>query len=119
MPGAGKLYDHSSGRFVHAQCLVTCHYIDREKDPLGFRQYFKYGSREAAAHGFKTKVELAMELVDECERLGVAAENYVFDVWFLSKELAGHIQSHGKGWISRLKSNRIVYDEGERMGIRE
>jgi hypothetical protein len=27
-------------------------------------------------------VELAMELVDECERQGAAAENYVFDAWY-------------------------------------
>jgi len=37
--------------------------------------------------------------VDECEELGVAAENYVFDTWYLSRELADHIEAYGKGWI--------------------
>jgi len=32
MPGAGKLYDHSSGRFMHAQSLVTSHYADPDRD---------------------------------------------------------------------------------------
>jgi hypothetical protein len=74
MLGAGRLFDHFSGRFVHAQCLVTSHYVDPGKDyPLGFRQYFEQGIREAAVHGMKTKVELAMEFVDECEGLGVVA----------------------------------------------
>jgi len=116
MPGAGKLYDHSSGRYVHAQCLVTSHYVEPDRDyPVGLRQYFKHGSPEAERYGFKTKVEQAMELVDECERLGVAAENYVFDSWYLSQRLAGHIEAYGKGWISRLKKNRIVHTPDGRM----
>jgi hypothetical protein len=119
MPVAGKLFDHSSGRFVHAQCLVASHYVDRGKDYLEFREHFEHGSGEAAVHGFKTKVELTMELVDECEKLGCPAENYAFDVWYLSKKLSRHIQSHGKGWVRRLKSNRIIHAEDGRMGIRE
>jgi hypothetical protein len=120
MPGAGKLWDHSSGRCVHAQCLVTSHYVDRDKDyPLGFRQYLKHGSREAERYGFKTKIELAMGLVDECEALGVAAENYVFDSWYLTQEVAGHIEGYGKGWVSRLKSNRVVWHRKRRMSINQ
>ena len=120
MPGAGKLWDHSSGRYVHAQCLVTSHYVDEEKDyPIGLRQYFKHDSREAERYGFKRKLDLAMELVDECEELGVAAENYVFDSWYMSRELAGHVEAYGKGWVSRLKSNRLVYHGKKRMNIDE
>jgi len=119
MPGAGKFWDPSSKSYVHAQCLVTSHYVDLEKDyPVGFRQYFKHGSREARENGFRSKVDLAMELVDECERLGVAAENYVFDAWYLSKRLTSHIETYGKGWVSRLKANRIVYYEERRMTIK-
>lgn len=118
IPGAGKLWDHNSKSYVHAQCLVTSHYVDLDKDyPVDYRQYFKHGSHEAEEHGFRTKVELAMELVDGCERLGVKAENYVFDAWYLSRELAKHIEAHGKGWISRLKSNRIVYTKQDKMKI--
>jgi hypothetical protein len=119
IPGAGKLWDHSSGRYVHAQCLVTSHYADSDRDyPIGLRQYFKHDSPEAERHGFKTKVELAKELVDECEMLGVAAENYVFDAWFLSQELAEHVEAYGKGWVSRLKSNRIVHTGKGSMSVR-
>jgi len=120
MPGAGRLWDPNSKSYVHAQCLVTSHYVDLEKDyPVDFRQYFKHGSREAEEKGFRSKVELAMNLVEECERLGVAAENYVFDAWYLSKRLTSHIEAYGKGWVSRLKANRIVYHEERRMTIKE
>ena len=120
MPGAGKLWDPSSKSYVNAQCLVTSHYVDLDKDyPIDYRQYFKHGSLEAKEEGFRSKVELAMDLVDECERLGVAAENYVFDAWYLSKRLTSHIEAYRKGWISRLKANRIVYHDGRRMTIKE
>jgi len=120
MPGAGRLWDHNSKGYVHAQCLVTSHYVDQDRDyPIEYRQYLKHGSWEAERQGFKTKVELAMEMVDQCEELGVPAENYVFDAWYLSRELADHIGAYGKGWVSRLKSNRIVHTPRGRMRIRE
>lgn len=116
MPGAGKLWDHASGRFVHAQCLVTSHYVDSDRDyPVNLRQYFKHGSPEADKHGFRTKIMQAMELVDECEELGVPAENYVFDSWYLSQQLAEHIEAYGKGWVSRLKRNRILHTSDGKM----
>jgi len=116
MPGAGKLWDHASRRYVHAQCLVTSHYADPDRDyPVGLRQYYKHGSPEAGSHGFRTKIMQAMELVDECEELGVPAENYVFDSWYLSGELAEHIEAYGKGWVSRLKRNRILHTPDGRV----
>jgi len=63
-----------------------------ERIPLGLRQYFKHGRREAEKSSFRSKVELAMDLVDKCERLGVAAENYVFDTWYLARKLAEHVE---------------------------
>jgi len=80
MPGAGKFWDHNSNSYIHAQCLVASHYVDMNKDyPVDYRQYFKRDSREAQETIFRSKVELAMDLVDECDKQGVAAENYVFD----------------------------------------
>jgi len=47
IPGAGRLWDPNSKSYVHAQCLVTSHYVDPEEDyPVGFRQYFKHGSEK-------------------------------------------------------------------------
>jgi hypothetical protein len=94
--------------------------MDLTKDyPIDYRQYFKHGSQEVKENGFNSKVELVMDLVDECERLGVAAENYVFDARYLSNTLTSHIEAYGKGWVSRLKTNLIVYHEDGRMTIKK
>lgn len=118
IPGAGKL--RSEKGYVHAQNLVTTHYVDKTKDwPIHYRQYFKHDSKEAEEYGFKTKIMLAKELVDDAESRGTPVTVYVYDAWFLSKELTDHIETYGKDWVSRLKSNRIVFHKGKRLSIRE
>lgn len=120
MPGAAKFWDHNTNSYVYAQCIVTSHYVDRDKDyPIYLKQYLKRGSPEAAVHGFKTKVELALEHVDYCETLGSPVKTYVFDAWFLCKKLTDRIKFYGKGWVSKLKSNRIVHHKGKEMSVKE
>jgi len=120
IPGAGRLYDHNSNSFVHAQNIVTSHYADwRKHYPLHFRQYFKEDSKEAIKHGFKTKIMLAMELVDEAEELEIPAETYVLDSWFLCRELADHIESYEKNWVMAAKSNLQIWDKDQWISLSE
>lgn len=121
IPGAAKFWDHNTNSYVYAQCIVTSHYVDRDKDyPIYLKQYLKLGSPEAAVHDFKTKVELALEHVDYCETLGSPVETYVFDAWFLCKKLTDRIKFYGKGWVSRLKVKPHSSPQGqgdERQGV--
>jgi hypothetical protein len=119
MPGAGKLFDHAEGKFVNAQNLITSNYVDKTRDyPISFRQYYKHDSIEAKEHGFKTKIDLAKDLVGDCEKRSVPAMVYAFDAWFLSSDLTSHIESFGKGWVSRLKPNRIIFVSGIRQSVK-
>jgi SRSO17 transposase len=68
---------------------------------------------------FKTKIQLAIELVKETESLGIKAKTYVFDSWFLCKELVKIIESYSKDWISILKSNRRVLFNNVAMPVSE
>ncbi len=109
MSGAGKLFDHCENRYVLAQNIVTSHYIDeRTGYPINLRQYFKHDSEEAKKLGFKTKIQLACELIDDAERLKTAASTYLFDAWFLCEETAKNVESYGKAWVSRCKSDRLI-----------
>ncbi len=120
IPGAGKLYNHAENRFVHAQCIVTSHYADwRKHYPISFRQYYKEGSKEAQEYGFKTKIQLAMELIDDAEERDVAAKTYVADSWFLCKEVVDHIESYGKNWVMTAKSNLQTWDKNLWVSLSE
>lgn len=120
IPGAGRLYDHAGNRFVHAQNLVTSHYADwRKHYPIAFRQYFKEDSREAGEYGFKSKIRLAMDLVDDAESRGVVAGAYVADSWFLCRMLVDHIESYGKNWVMAAKSSLLVWNKKQWTSLSE
>ena len=56
----------------------------------------------------KTQLEIAADLVDECEQVGFKKDAYVLDGAFLDKELMGRIDGYGQAWISRLAKSRLV-----------
>ncbi len=66
---------------------------------------------------FKTKIELAIELIDQAQAIGIKAKVYVFDSWFLCKDIVKVIASYGKDWISILKSNRNLIIKNEKISV--
>jgi SRSO17 transposase len=55
---------------------------------------------------FRTKIALAIELVEDAITRGIAFQWTLFDGWYLSPEFQAVLEKHGKDWISILKSNR-------------
>jgi SRSO17 transposase len=68
---------------------------------------------------FKTKIELAIELIHCAEAMAIKAKVYVFDSWFLCKDIVKVIASYGKDWISILKSNRNLIIKNEKISVSE
>ena len=66
---------------------------------------------------FKTKIELAIELIHETEKMNIKAKTYVFDSWFLCKDIIKTIRSYGKDWVSVLKQNRILIINNKRINV--
>lgn len=64
---------------------------------------------------FKTKIKLAIELVEDAERRGLDFEVVLFDAWYLSPELVEVIERYKKAWVSQLKSNRKIETRGLRL----
>ncbi|MBZ0188437.1 MAG: transposase, partial [Candidatus Obscuribacterales bacterium] len=56
----------------------------------------------------KTQLEIAAELVDECESVGFKKDAYVLDGAFLDKNLMDRIDAYKQAWISRLAKSRLV-----------
>ena len=52
--------------------------------------------------------QLACELVDQTEELGIYKDAYVLDAALLVPDLAAKIETHGAAWVSRLAKNRLV-----------
>jgi SRSO17 transposase len=55
---------------------------------------------------FCSKIDIAMILVEAAIERGVPFSTLLIDSWYLSGDLAEHLKSKNKDWISLLKSNR-------------
>jgi hypothetical protein len=63
---------------------------------------------EKNKHEHKTQLQLARELVDECEEIGFKKDAYVLDGAFLDKDLMDHIDGYKQAWVTRLAKTRLV-----------
>jgi hypothetical protein len=57
---------------------------------------------------FRTKIALALELVEEAIRHKVPFGVVVFDAWYLAEDLVQVLARRRKDWISLLKKNRLL-----------
>jgi hypothetical protein len=57
---------------------------------------------------FRTKIALAIELVEEAIRSKVPFGVVVFDAWYLAEDVVHVLARRRKDWISLLKTNRLL-----------
>jgi SRSO17 transposase len=112
--GTGYLYDHASKRNVWCHCFVTSMYSDGdERVPLHLEPYVREEAC-ASSRSFRTKNELAVELVDRALEL-VRPRVVVFDSWYGSQEVMKHLDSRGLKFVTESKSNRLIEDGGKKQ----
>ena len=62
----------------------------------------------ALHEAFRTKISLAVELVNQAIEKDLPFETVLFDSWYLAPELIDVLNKHDKKWISILKTNRNI-----------
>lgn len=109
--GTDYHFSNSKNKSINGHDFVSSHYFDRKKKyPLHSKLYRR--KQELKKNGipeqFKTKVELAIELIDESIKCGIAFNCCIFDAWYFTRAICDHLKSKGIDWVSRAKSNRVV-----------
>jgi len=117
--GVGIYWDHSEKRYVLAHNIVTAEFVNPkgESHPLDFRLYLKQEQSREKRVPFKTKIDLAQELVEDALQLGLEIQGALFDNWFASKDFIKFLQSKGLHWVTRLKSDRNIKIKGRYVAI--
>jgi hypothetical protein len=70
--------------------------------------------------GYKTRTEIALEMVAQLEQEGHFPQaNYAFDNGLLTVELARLIESVGKHWVSELECSRHIQWQGQWQRVDE
>ena len=106
MEGVGIHFDTSEGRYTLGHQLVTTHYARGWVSvPLDFEVYIK---RDKMEEGFKTKLELARELIQKAVDRNVPFSSVVFDAWYFNHDMTSFIEALGKDWVASCKGNRHI-----------
>lgn len=117
IPEVGRFYDHGNGRYVLAHNIVTSHYVTpRGCFPIGYKLYLKRAKTDKT---YTSKIEHAKELVSEAINAGFSFKTVVYDAWYFSKELCDHIEQLGLNWLGVAKSNRIIFNHGNRLNLQQ
>lgn len=121
MEGVGIFWDHSEKRYVLAHNIVTAEFVNSKGDshPLDFRLYLKEDLCREKGIPFKTKIELAQELVEDALQRGLEIQGALFDNWFASKDFIKFIRGKGLHWVTRLKADRNIKIKGRYVAISE
>jgi SRSO17 transposase len=115
MEGVGWYYDHSQGKHILAHNLVSSHYLTGKFHvPLDLEIYVRRTDCEDKKR-FKTKVEIAKELVEKAVGYGLPIDVAVFDSWYMSEELTSFLKEKGiEAYVSEEKGDRIVLSDDSR-----
>lgn len=119
MEGVGIFWDHSEKRYVLAHNIVTAELVSPKGDshPIEFRLYLKEAQALEKRVPFKTKIELAQDLVEDALGRGLEIQGALFDNWFASKDFIKFLQARKLHWVTRLKSDRNVKIKGRYVAI--
>ena len=113
--GVGWFWDHSQNKSILAHNLVSTHYIaGRFHVPLDFDVYVKRKDC-AGKKRFRTKVEIAEELVEKAVGYGLPIDVVVLDSWYMSEELTSFLKEKGvEAYVSEEKGDRIMLSDDSR-----
>ncbi len=113
-------YNHSSTMgTVLSHDYVTSLYVNNETAVSdGLKLYGNEEKCKEKGVEFKTRLELAMELIEE-HTPKAKSTIWLWDSWYTCSEMAQECRLHGYNWIGEIKSNRIVFYNGERFRLDE
>ncbi len=115
MEGVGWFWDHSQKKSILAHNLVSTHYIaGKFHVPLDLEIYVKRKDCPDKKQ-FRTKVEIAKDLVEKAIGYGLPIDVVLFDSWYMSEELTTFLKEKGiEAYVSEEKGDRIMLSDDSR-----
>lgn len=96
MEGLDFNFSHTEGRSVWSHCLVTAHVVaEGYSFAWDFRPYFRRAHCEERGIPFKSKNDLAMEMIESFPANEEEQVYVLMDNWYTSKKSGGRLQRQG------------------------
>ena len=112
--GVFVLFDHALGTNLKATCIVFLYYSDGSliKFPIAFRIFYQETSKMAWQRGkkrqYKSKYDLATEMLEWALKVGFAKSTVLADSWFCTGPFIRDLKRLGLSYIIEVKSNYTV-----------
>lgn len=117
LPWVGWTYSPSQKRHVFGFHIVLCFWCNGIlRIPVGFRLWRP--KREGMAP-YRTKLELAQDLVSGILRAGLTFEYLVFDLWYNARWFTQWLDRQQVVWVSTLKGNALITYRGRTRPVAE
>jgi hypothetical protein len=101
-------YSHTKGRNTYGHCIVSSHYrLGTISIPCDFDFYLNEKEASKVETLFKTKIEIAEELIDRFEPFGNEKVYVAMDSWYTSEKLIKAILAREFHCIGAVKMNRV------------
>jgi SRSO17 transposase len=117
MEGAGFFKCHNGEKkyiFGHSFVLMlAC--LNSVAVPVGVRLYLKEAYCKENQIPFKTKNQLAAELIEAFRAPRVLRVSVLFDSWYLNPTVVEVSQEKGYSYVSQIKNSRTIYVETKKF----
>lgn len=87
--------------------VASCFVSETKHFPVSFKSYMP--KDEIGLDSFKSKLELAMDLIDDALAKDITFSRVVVDSWYTSKEFIKFVDSKRLDLIAEVKSNRYLH----------
>ena len=97
-----KLGDNTTGQFAYGFNVVLLIWTNGKiRIPIGFRVFL-------AQPGETSKIELALEMLEEAKQLGIAPKYVLFDAWYTAESILNYLEGAAWKFVTRLRKNRFL-----------
>lgn len=117
--GLNYHFSHAEGKSVWSHCVVTSNFVAGDISiPVSFKPYYRKEQCESISKHFKSKMQLAQELVSSFIRPSNCEKLYVLtDSWYTNSTIIDECLSNGYHLIGAVKSNRIIEPKGIKLQL--
>ncbi|SEP12151.1 DDE superfamily endonuclease [Paenibacillus sophorae] len=118
MEGLDFHFAHDEGKGVWSHCVVTTHLVCGDQSfAWDFRPYFREQYCQEHNLNFKSKNDLALEMISAFPATANETVYVLMDSWYTSQKMLDACNSRGFHVIADVKTNRKISPAGVRISM--
>lgn len=87
--------------------VASCFVSNTKRFPVDFKSYIPIDTSKP--QGFKSKLDLAKELINDAVTKGIVFSSIVVDSWYASSDMIEFVASKNLSFVSEVKINRSMF----------